>query len=115
MEHHVIRIRELLLKLGWQISPVDTVYLEWWADEMWALESALTPVGKPIWLTFLVDPLIANSAERQKGEAVWAIMLTKHKPWNWQDDHSGLTLPLGRKQERTMQRLEAWLKGYRNL
>ncbi|NLC23461.1 MAG: hypothetical protein GX776_03165 [Oxalobacter sp.] len=114
MEHHVIEIRNLLAELGWHINPVDLVSLEWWADEMWVLESVWSPQGKQAWLTFLVDPLIANSATRQKGESVWAIMLTTQKPWNWQDDHTGFTMSLGRQREKAMKRLDAWLKGYRN-
>lgn len=115
MEYHVIEIRNLLAEQGWQVNPVDTVTLDWWADEMWALESAWAPQEKQAWLTFLVDPLISNSANRKKGEAIWAIMLTAQRPWNWQDDHTGLTLPLGRQREKAMKRLDAWLKAYRNL
>lgn len=114
MEYQVIEIRNLLVAQGWHINPVDLVSLDWWADEMWVLESAFSPQGKQAWLTFLVDPLIANSATRQKGESVWAIMLTTQKPWNWQDDHTGFTMSLGSQRERAMKRLDAWLKAYRN-
>ncbi len=90
--------RELLDQLpkhGWHVLPVADHELEWWADEMWLLESTWTPVENHVYLTFLVDPQVSVSRPRKKGEAVWAVMATPVKPVKWQTAEDGLTLSLG--------------------
>jgi len=49
---------ELLSQLsenGWRIASIEQ-NLEWWADEMWLIESTWSPVGSNAYVTFLVDP-----------------------------------------------------------
>lgn len=74
--------RELLNQLpkhGWRVaSAVED--LEWWADEMWMLESVWSPVGRRAYVTFLVDPQC--DGPRKKGQAVWAVAVSPGKP-NW--------------------------------
>jgi len=65
---------------GWSVSTVEDWQLDWWADEMWLLESQWFPVGKRAYLTFLVDPQISHTRARKKGEAVWAIQVSPLKP-----------------------------------
>ena len=58
---------ELLNQLpehGWRVASVEE-NLEWWADEMWLLESEWSPVGGLAYVTFLVDPHFDGS--RKKG------------------------------------------------
>lgn len=52
---------------------------EWWADEMWHIESAWSPVGISAWIVFLVDPQLDHSS-RRKGEHVWAVAASIEKP-----------------------------------
>lgn len=85
-----------LARHGWRASPVEDHELEWWADEMWSLESARTPVGARAYVTFLVDPQIPHGRARRKGESVWAVMASPAKPRDWQPDEQSLTLSLGR-------------------
>jgi len=35
---------------GWSITEVETWNLDWWADEMWLLESVWFPVGSCAYL-----------------------------------------------------------------
>src|SRR5262249_20113879 len=51
---------------------------DWWADEIWTVESTWRPVGCRIWVSFLVDPM--HSGLRRKGEHVWAIGVTSARP-----------------------------------
>ncbi|HJX93427.1 MAG TPA: hypothetical protein VJ372_23235, partial [Pyrinomonadaceae bacterium] len=67
----------LLSEHGWSAAKIEED-LEWWADEMWQLESVWSPVGSLAYVTFLVDPQFEGN--REKGEAVWAIMASLFKP-----------------------------------
>ena len=51
---------------------------EWWADEIWAIESVWSPVGFTLFLTFLVD--LMQSGSRRPGEAVSAISCSPSHP-----------------------------------
>lgn len=64
--------------MGWEITDAQTS-LEWWADEMWEIESSWSPVGTVAYVTFLVDPQ-ADVMNRQKGENVWAVMVSRIPP-----------------------------------
>ena len=86
---------ELLNQLsehGWRVASVKEI-LEWWADEMWFLESEWSPVGSPAYVTFLVDPQFDGS--RKKGEAVWAVMASPAKPMSRLQVEGEFTLSLG--------------------
>ena len=86
---------ELLSRLpeyGWRVTDPDEK-LEWWADEMWLLESVWSPVGSRAYVTFLVDPQF--DGERQKGEAVWAVMVSPAKPMSRVQVEGEFTLSLG--------------------
>jgi hypothetical protein len=77
---------------GWRVARTEE-NLEWWADEMWLLESTWSPVGSRAYITFLVDPQFDGS--RRKGEAVWAVMASLYKPTsNLQEEHE-FTFSLG--------------------
>ncbi len=73
----------------------DGAGLEWWADEIWLLESSWSPVGARAYVTFLVDPM-ATTADRKKGQDVWAVMASPARPADrmWVADE--FTLSLGR-------------------
>jgi hypothetical protein len=81
---------------GWEVMPLKEHELEWWADEIWLLSSKWSPVGGRAYLTFLVDPQIADADLRQKGEAVWAVMASTEKPTKWQSAADDFTLSLNR-------------------
>jgi hypothetical protein len=86
---------ELLSQLpehGWRVASVEE-NLEWWADEMWLLESVWSPVGSHAYVTFLVDPQFDSN--RKKGEAVWAVMASPAKPDSRLDVEGEFTLSLG--------------------
>jgi len=86
---------ELLSQLpehGWQVADEEE-NLEWWADEMWLLESAWSPIGSRVYITFLVDPQF--DGDRKKGEAVWALMASPAKPSSRLDVEGEFTLSLG--------------------
>lgn len=80
---------------GWQVAFVDDYELEWWADEMWLLESTWSPVGSRAYVTFLVDPQSSHGRARRRGQAIWAVMVSPTKPSGWQSSEGSLTLSLG--------------------
>jgi len=71
---------------GWDVVLIEEVNLEWWADEMWTLDSFWSPVGSRAYLTFLVDPQFSSlfypqrPRHRKKGEAVWAVAASATMP-----------------------------------
>ncbi len=86
---------ELLNQLsqqGWQLKRKEQD-LDWWADEMWQLESVWSPVGAVAYVTFLVDP--QWNGDRNKGEHVWAVLLSHDKPIERMVE-GGYTLSLGK-------------------
>ena len=80
--------------------------LEWWADEMWLLESVWSPVGSCAYLTFLVDPQASNS--RKKGASVWAVKASLGKPTTWLSE-GDCTLSLGQGWKEEMSEFFAYL------
>lgn len=81
-----------LLEHGWRVANQEEG-LEWWADEMWRLESLWSPVGSLAYVTFLVDPM--SDGDRKKGEDVWAVMASSTKPLSRLKVEGEFTLSLG--------------------
>ena len=77
---------------GWRVAG-DEENLEWWADEMWVLESVWSPVSSRAYITLLVDPVVGPN--RRRGEAVWAVMASPAKPISWLSAEGGFTLSFG--------------------
>lgn len=72
---------ELLKQLplnGWQVLSVEDSSLEWWADEIWLIESLWSPKGLSLYLTFLVNPMA--DSQRAKGQEVWAVGTSIGRP-----------------------------------
>jgi hypothetical protein len=87
---------EILAELGrrgWRATSLEGQALDWWADEMWLLESEWSPRGREAYLTFLVDPE-ADTHVRKKGEQVWAAAVTARKPLGRVEASSGFVLSL---------------------
>ena len=82
----------LLPEHGWRVATIEED-LEWWADEMWLLESVWSPVGSRVYVTFLVEPSFDDN--RKKGEAVWAVMVSPFKPVSSLQDEHEFTFSLG--------------------
>lgn len=98
---------ELLNRLpehGWRVACVAD-NLEWWASEMWVLESVWSPVGSRAYVTFLVAPdapiLPYDKTHRQR-EAVWAVMASPQKPSSPLQIENQFTLSLGQGWEREL-------------
>jgi hypothetical protein len=77
MEAQRAKLLNSLPEHGWRLVSEEG-NLEWWADEIWKLESIWSPVGAVAFVTFLVDPMYDGS--RQKGEGVWAVMASQGRP-----------------------------------
>lgn len=73
---------------------VDDQTPEWWADEIWRLESAWSPVGARAYVTFLVDPQ-SSTRNRKKGQDVWAVKASPVRPVGWLNGAGEFTLGLG--------------------
>ena len=63
---------------GWQVLVVEDSGLDWWADEIWLIESLWSPRGCRLYLTFLVDPMA--DAQRAKGQSVWGVGTSTVRP-----------------------------------
>lgn len=88
---------ELLKKLsehGWRVAK-EEANLQWWADEIWQLESTWSPVGGSAFVSFLVDPMFVGN--RKKGEAVWAVLASSDVPSDRLATPNSFTLSLGNK------------------
>lgn len=77
---------------GWRVAAVEEE-LEWWADEMWLLESVWSPVGGHAYVTFMVDPMFG--VDRKKGQGVWAVMASPDRPGGRLNVEGEFTLSLG--------------------
>jgi len=93
MEFQSTQFENELKNRGWIISAKE-ICPEWWADELWVLESIWSPLGVRAHITFLVDPQIDVPSKRKKGQQVWAVSVSASKPRGpFDGDHA---LPLGR-------------------
>jgi hypothetical protein len=77
MHAYKTQLRQLLSDHGWEVVEVLEPG-DWWADEIWKIESRRNAWGLAIVLTFLVDPMW--DAPRKKGQGVWAIGATERVP-----------------------------------
>ncbi len=78
MQTQRTELRNRLAEHGWRVKGLEED-LEWWANEMWLLESVWSPAGSRAYLTLLVDPMVGPN--RRRGEAVWAAMASR-QPMN---------------------------------
>jgi hypothetical protein len=79
------RLLELMPRYGWEVINVEDHLRgwagpDWFIDELWEVESAWTPTGLKVWITFLVNPQTPNLIERKKGQGVWAVKAGLRKP-----------------------------------
>jgi hypothetical protein len=77
MKSQQIQLEKKLQQEGWLIAERSNAY-DWWADEVWTVESIWRPVGQQLWITFLVDP--QHDGIRGPGEHVWAVGVTESPP-----------------------------------
>lgn len=98
---------ELLNQLpehGWRVAGVEE-NLEWWANEMWLLESVWSPVGRRAYITFLVAPdapILPYDKTCKKIETVWAVMASPEKPSGRLSVENQFTLSLGQGWEKEL-------------
>ena len=92
METERTEILDRLSDYGWRLAAIEE-NLEWWADEMWRLESVWSPAGSRAYITFLVDPLFEGN--RKKGESVWGVMVSLDKPLSPLQDEREFAFSLG--------------------
>ena len=64
------RLASSIERAGWAVARVHTEDLDWWADEIWELNSRWSPMGAVAFIVFLVDPM--RKLPREKGQGVWA-------------------------------------------
>jgi hypothetical protein len=84
---------------GWRVVERTREGLDWWADELWTLESIWTPIGLRLYLTFLNDPMDAGE--------VWALAATMTIPMTRGNAESGQLIRLRNVWGR---RLPSWLE-----
>ena len=89
------KVQEHLEMDGWEIkSIIDLNDLEWWADEIWQVNSTWSPQGVIAYITFLVDP--QHEGNRRKGEAVWGFGCSKDYPTTSREAQSCSVLAFGK-------------------
>jgi hypothetical protein len=60
---------KLIVKLaehGWSVVHRERNDIDWWADEIWTVESEWAPRGLNVYLTWLVDPQWDDYRKRGK-------------------------------------------------
>jgi len=76
-----IRFRQLMAMLsqqGWRIVHREQDDLNWWAAEIWTVESEWSPQGFTVYLTLLVDPF--GEGPPRAGHAIWAVGTCPSRP-----------------------------------
>ena len=68
MESQKRQLEEGVTLSGWRIVDRVQISSEWWADEIWTIDSVWHPAGFRLFLTFLVD--LMQSGPRRPGEDV---------------------------------------------
>lgn len=76
------KLIEHLEENGWKIIEEDEYSLDWWAAEIWKVESVWSPREFMLWLTFLVDP---QGPFEPRQEHVCGIGATHNYPICWQE------------------------------
>lgn len=84
---------------GWNVTNVEDAdsewpKLEWWADEIWILQSTWSSQECRVYFTFLVDPQTTIHG-RKKGEGVWAVKASLMRPKQWMSEEGEIYLTLG--------------------
>src|SRR5215203_3419197 len=97
---------------GWQVLAVEDSGLEWWADEIWLIESVWSPQGFRLYLTFLVDPMA--DSQRAKGQSVWAVGTSTVRPVGRRPAEGKPLLSLGHGWRVHLAEFFAMLAGLRN-
>src|SRR5688572_14841602 len=78
MESQKKQLEDALQQSGWRIAEREQISSDWWADEIWTIESTWSPMGRTLFLTFLVD--LMQSGTRRPGENVTAIGCSVTRP-----------------------------------
>jgi len=76
-----VRHSQMIVKLsehGWHVVSRERHHLDWWAEEIWTVESEWAPRGFTVFLTWLVDPQWDD--HRQPGQAVWGVGTHLQRP-----------------------------------
>lgn len=84
MEFQRQTIREKLIENGWKITELERGELDWWANEMWLIESVWSPIGKTAYITFMLEPMDAKE--------VWDIVASNEKLENRNDSANSFYL-----------------------
>jgi hypothetical protein len=90
-----VRHSQMLAELserGWRVNNREREDLDWWADEIWAVESEWAPRGFAVYLTWLVDP--QWDGHRQPGQAVWAVGTSLRRPASRSEAEGGPLMPI---------------------
>ena len=106
-------IESQLAKRGWAVAEIEDEGLEWWADEIWRLESVWSPAGARAYVSFLVDPQ-SSVPDRKKGQVIWAVKASAGKPVDWLTGPGEYTWGLGRFGKEEMPGFFAHLETLRN-
>ena len=107
MEFQKKVIHQQIIDAGWNIIEVGKVELEWWANEMWRLESTWSPVGKFAYVTFLNDPQITEPV-------VWGALASKEKPLSWQAGEESHFIFIKNRWQETLPQMIDYLSKIRN-
>ncbi len=73
-------LKTALENQGWSIRSIELASDCWWALDIWALRSEWSPVGKTIYLIFLLDPLSTKDPNNLPETDVWAVGLAETIP-----------------------------------
>jgi hypothetical protein len=83
-----------LLDQGWSVQHIASDELEWWASEMWRLESQWTRTGAVAYVTFLIDPQVSHTKAPHTDDDIWAVLVSQEKPTNRHGSANSFTMSL---------------------
>jgi hypothetical protein len=74
MDSRVIKLIAEFEQAGWKSHGSVDIKSDWWFEDIIFLVSERRPVGTPLYLTLLTDPIIADK------KVVWAVNLSSSLP-----------------------------------
>lgn len=112
MESQKRQLEAGLLSSGWRIAECESTTSDWWADEIWTIESTWRPVGFTLFLTFLVDP---QSDLQRTRKDVWAISCSSIRPQTHGDAMSDVKICIRPSWEKNLPDFLSTLKELRDV
>ncbi len=97
-------LKDKLENAGWLVASIDPPSDAWWAFDIWELRSVWRPVGKILYVAFVIDPG-DDGGRRLTERDVWSITIGPHFPTGWNCENGEIEFSCRRKFESQIQQI----------